>query len=586
MEAPSLLDLIERSKRSGRWPLPEPLAAELCRQVASSLAAAHAETPPRLHRDVGPHCITVSTDGQVTLTGFGGRASGNHMSIEQARGRPLDARSDLFSLGQLLFELVCGRLPASDVSALALEELDAAATVNPQVTASMAAVLARALQPDPQQRFQSAAELSAALTAAVGPLAEGTLTAWLGTLAAEAVTQPDVQAVKRAEPMKPVAPLPVAAPPPPASPRSMMRALGMVGLVALPIGATLVGLSLYETRQTRLRAEYDATLRTCDIVTEPPGATVVIDGRVYRDKAPTVLRLEPGREYVVELRSSSGSMTRRLRDQQKLSVRLFDGLVYENEVYGASPRPTRVQKVETASAGAPAAEPVDVAKHDFESAPVAFDLLPSHQLVLPAANCFEVTAGTASLSRVPYGRRNAQQTMTRTPKLSASAYSQSNRERNTSLMQPLFAVFHGEHEQRAFDPRGPFTLSEPGTLCVFMMTDRSNDVVTGSAELILPNGLAKIVTAPLVYVPAEDLVLVRSFPGREFRLRITPDPGTAANVPVPVLVTQRLSTGALEVRPLDSFTTQLSDVKSAWVTVPVTKADPTMRYSVHIEKVR
>src|SRR4051812_24983970 len=126
MEGAPLDVLLERARESGRWPLEEPIASAIISQLLDEVARAHAQTPPVFHRDLSPSRLRMS-GGSVTLAPFGTpHASGGYMSPEQAHGQVLEARSDVFTAGALLFELVCGRLPAQGVSALALGELDSA----------------------------------------------------------------------------------------------------------------------------------------------------------------------------------------------------------------------------------------------------------------------------------------------------------------------------------------------------------------------------------------------------------------------------------------------------------------------------
>ena len=99
-------------------------AVELAIQVSAALAAAHAQG--LVHRDIKPANVLISPDGQVKVTDFGivkasaattltgtGTVLGTpaYLSPEQAQGHPVDARSDLYGLGCVLYELVCGSPP-------------------------------------------------------------------------------------------------------------------------------------------------------------------------------------------------------------------------------------------------------------------------------------------------------------------------------------------------------------------------------------------------------------------------------------------------------------------------------------------
>ena len=182
--------LLERHvERTGR-PLPERLALYIVYEVLEALAYAHTRTDPAgnplglVHRDISPGNVMVTQRGEVKLFDFGivkaeGRVSktdvgvvkGNvsFMSPEQARGLAVDARSDLFSLGLVLYyaltneQLYPGESTFDQLMKAATgpktEHLRRLADLPPVSTA----VLARALVVDPVSRFQSATEFAAAI---------------------------------------------------------------------------------------------------------------------------------------------------------------------------------------------------------------------------------------------------------------------------------------------------------------------------------------------------------------------------------------------------------------------------------------
>jgi hypothetical protein len=134
-----------------------------------------------IHRDVKPANVMIDKEGQVILTDFGiakmlstttrytatGGMLGTptHIAPEQARGGAGDSRSDIYSLGAILFQMVTGRLPYDADTPLAMvlkhvtEPLPVPSTINPTVDPALERVITKALAKNPDDRFQTGEEL-------------------------------------------------------------------------------------------------------------------------------------------------------------------------------------------------------------------------------------------------------------------------------------------------------------------------------------------------------------------------------------------------------------------------------------------
>jgi eukaryotic-like serine/threonine-protein kinase len=165
--------------------LPVKEALQVARQVALGLGKAHEHGI--FHRDIKPSNIVVAKDGITRIIDFGlaksidvsGTAEGStrgtplYMSPEQASGKAIDGRTDLWSLGAVLYEMLAGRPPFGGDSQLSVmyavvhDDPPPLRKLRPDLPVGIVAIVSRALQKDPAKRYQSAAEMVEDLTAAI-----------------------------------------------------------------------------------------------------------------------------------------------------------------------------------------------------------------------------------------------------------------------------------------------------------------------------------------------------------------------------------------------------------------------------------
>jgi tetratricopeptide (TPR) repeat protein len=183
------------STRIGGQPLPLKEVVDIGIQVADALSEAHSKGV--IHRDIKPSNIAITPRGQAKVLDFGlarvvplgkpiatedlsteARTSSrlllgtvDYMSPEQALGREVDARSDIFSLGVVLFEMATGRRPFSTgnpletIDRIAHAEPEPISRLNPKISYELQSIISKCLKKDSERRYQSAQELMRDLVA-------------------------------------------------------------------------------------------------------------------------------------------------------------------------------------------------------------------------------------------------------------------------------------------------------------------------------------------------------------------------------------------------------------------------------------
>jgi beta-lactam-binding protein with PASTA domain/predicted Ser/Thr protein kinase len=164
-----------------RGPLPIPDAIDATRQVLAALRFAHRKGV--VHRDIKPHNVMADADGRLKVTDFGIARAGvsqmteagsiigtaQYLSPEQARGTAVDQRSDLYSVGVVLYEMLTGTTPFSGESPveIAMKHLSdpprPPSVERPDIPPDLDMVVLRALAKNPDDRYQTAEEMDTEL---------------------------------------------------------------------------------------------------------------------------------------------------------------------------------------------------------------------------------------------------------------------------------------------------------------------------------------------------------------------------------------------------------------------------------------
>ncbi len=211
-----LLEGEELREQLNDGPLPQRKALDYAQQIAQGLAAAHERGIT--HRDLKPENLFITTDGRVKILDFGlaklrpprnestsseidtrkqitdpGTVMGTvgYMSPEQVRGHEADHRSDIFSFGSILYEMLAGQRAfrretmAETMTAILKEEPPELSETNAKISLPLEKIVRRCLEKKPERRFQSTSDLGFALEALSTPSGSGFETATSVTMATD-----------------------------------------------------------------------------------------------------------------------------------------------------------------------------------------------------------------------------------------------------------------------------------------------------------------------------------------------------------------------------------------------------------------
>jgi len=336
--------LADALKTEGR--MPPARVVDIMRQVCSGLHFAHSRGI--IHRDIKPANILL-TDALAKISDFGianvgdgmtvtGTVVGtpNYMSPEQVLGKPLDGRSDLFSVAVILYEMVTGERPFEGQSITTVmykivhEEPIAPRKLDGTVPPGLSAIIEKGLAKAPEARFQTGSEMAAALEN-YQQLGSGPIV--LGDLPTAALTQPNIPPPSTTQQVQPTVAATAVMPPPPEPKKRGFSPflLGCFGIVALGIVAmtaiVLVALFRGDYKKNRVAktpneasepapaepspppaaptavvktspAKPAKTTATLKLNSTPPGAEILLDGKPTEKETPASVSINRGEHTI------------------------------------------------------------------------------------------------------------------------------------------------------------------------------------------------------------------------------------------------------------------------------------------------
>lgn len=379
-----LSKVLKRAKSVDLHALPAPLAALVAIEVCRGLHYAHTRLDEHgrplkiIHRDVSSQNVIVSYEGQVKIVDFGiakarnagrtetavGAVKGKYVYFapEQARGKELDARTDIFATGILLYEMLCGRLPFEGkmvevMGKIIRGEFPRPREVNPSIPEELERIVLMAMARDKADRFQSAEAFQEALAMFLHRAQPGLSTT---TLSLFLMYLFEKELVSEGRPVKlprefselleawrsgasplPLSPLPLLSPGEQPGRRRGRRAL----LLSVPLGAMALAGALVVGvgRHTEFSVQLTST---------PPGATVRIDGQTAGAVTPVLITsLSSLEKHTLEVEAEG-------MQPWTSEVAPAEGVVeIHAELVATTPRPTGNGALDGGSAAATLAPP-------------------------------------------------------------------------------------------------------------------------------------------------------------------------------------------------------------------------------------
>jgi len=245
-------DLRSRMDRSGV--LSDSEAVSIGATICDALGYLHSRQPAIIHRDLKPGNIRIAMDGRISLVDFGlakvdmgtqetttgARAMTPGYSPPEQYGQArTDPRSDIYSLGATLYAALCGCIPEDSLSRVTgYARLASLRKHNPRVSKKLAAVIEKAMDTHPENRYQTALEMKKALLASIGEKASDSK---VFLVLPSQVAQEQIGSISKITSLNSK---PVTNPPEPVKPREPHLLLKMIGVTALVLFAVAAATSI------------------------------------------------------------------------------------------------------------------------------------------------------------------------------------------------------------------------------------------------------------------------------------------------------------------------------------------------------